>query len=169
MPGRADDDWPEGAAELYDRLGAALYRYALAILVDPPAAEDVVQDVFMAVVRRGVAGVDATDAYLRRAVRNACFDRLRRRRDEAAGGSEDGWLERAAATGPDMPNERIAIGRALSRLPADQREVVHLKVFEGRTFQEIADLSDTSINTIASRYRYAMEKLRAALSPRGEK
>ena len=48
-------------------------------------------------------------------------------------------------------------------LPAEQREVVHLKVFEGMTFQEIADLCGESINTVASRYRYAIEKLRDQL------
>jgi len=53
---------------------------------------------------------------------------------------------------------------ALRELPADQREVVHLKAFEGMTFQEIADLTNESVNTIASRYRYAVEKLRARLT-----
>jgi RNA polymerase sigma-70 factor, ECF subfamily len=46
----------------------------------------------------------------------------------------------------------------------DQREVIHLHVFEGRTFQEIATLAGESINTIASRYRYALQKLRQALT-----
>jgi len=41
---------------------------------------------------------------------------------------------------------------------------VHLKAFEGMTFEEIAALTDESINTIASRYRYAIEKLRASLT-----
>jgi RNA polymerase sigma-70 factor (ECF subfamily) len=51
-------------------------------------------------------------------------------------------------------------------LPPEQREVVHLKVFEGLTFQEIADLAGESINTVASRYRYALEKLRGQLGTR---
>jgi DNA-directed RNA polymerase specialized sigma24 family protein len=37
-----------------------------------------------------------------------------------------------------------------------------MKAFEGRSFQEVADLTGESINTIASRYRYGMEKLRTA-------
>jgi DNA-directed RNA polymerase specialized sigma24 family protein len=52
---------------------------------------------------------------------------------------------------------------ALRALPPEQREVIHLKVFEGHTFNEIADLTGESINTAASRYRYAMDKLRAML------
>ena len=49
-------------------------------------------------------------------------------------------------------------------LPAEQREVVYLRVYEGKTFQEIADWLAVSINTVASRYRYAMEKLRERLA-----
>ena len=59
--------------------------------------------------------------------------------------------------------ERLALERALCELPPEQREVVHLKAFEGMTFQEIADAIGESINTVASRYRYAMEKMRAQL------
>jgi len=57
----------------------------------------------------------------------------------------------------------VAIERALLALPAEQREVVHLKIYEGMTLQEIADATGESINTVASRYRYAIEKMRAHL------
>ena len=48
----------------------------------------------------------------------------------------------------------------LARLPQPQREVVVLKIYREKTFQEIARLLDVSQNTVASRYRYGMEKLR---------
>ena len=54
--------------------------------------------------------------------------------------------------------------QALQQLPAEQREVVHLKVWEGMTFQEIADVTGEGLNTAASRYRYTLEKLRAILT-----
>jgi RNA polymerase sigma-70 factor (ECF subfamily) len=63
-------------------------------------------------------------------------------------------------------DERLALERAIRELPAEQREVVHLHVFEGWTFQEVADASGESINTIASRYRYALVRLRDMLQPR---
>jgi RNA polymerase sigma-70 factor (ECF subfamily) len=61
----------------------------------------------------------------------------------------------------DRPDDRLALEKALRALPPEQREVIHLKVFEGHSFHEIAELTGESINTGASRYRYAMEKLRA--------
>ena len=47
----------------------------------------------------------------------------------------------------------------------EQREVVHLHVFEGLTFQEVADAVGASINTVAGRYRYALAHMRAVLTP----
>ena len=158
-PERADD-----LADLYDRLGPALYRYALMILGDPAGAEDVVQDVFVSIARRRADGVTSIDAYLKLAVRNGCYDVLRRRRARPEVQAGTVLLE---ARGPhDDPAERMALESALRSVPAEQREVVHLKIFEGLTFQEIADLAGESVNTIAGRYRYALEKLRAALGTR---
>jgi RNA polymerase sigma-70 factor (ECF subfamily) len=49
---------------------------------------------------------------------------------------------------------------ALGRLPAEQRQVVTLKIWGGLTFAEIAGALDIPANTAASRYRYALEELR---------
>jgi RNA polymerase sigma-70 factor (ECF subfamily) len=49
-------------------------------------------------------------------------------------------------------------------LPEAQREVVALKIDGGLTFAQIAKVTNVSLNTAAGRYRYAMEKLRAALA-----
>jgi RNA polymerase sigma-70 factor (ECF subfamily) len=69
-----------------------------------------------------------------------------------------------AIAGAEAPSEeRLAVQQAMRALPPEQREVVHMKVFEGMTFQEIADTTDEPLNTVASRYRYALEKLRAFL------
>ena len=162
MPDEAGPDGPEDLAALYDRLAPALFRYALMILADRSAAEDAVHEVFTTIARRGLADVRSADGYLRRAVRNACYRALRQRSpgEHARAGLDLEVVDEAGS----RPEERLAVVQALRRLPADQREVVHLKVFEGLTFQAIADVTGQSINTIASRYRYAMTKLRAALA-----
>jgi RNA polymerase sigma-70 factor, ECF subfamily len=54
---------------------------------------------------------------------------------------------------------------ALLELPEEQREVVVLRIWSGMTLAEVADLSGVSLNTAASRYRYALEKLRERLKP----
>ncbi len=151
-------DWIGG---LYDRHAAGLYRYAVMILANPSAAADAVHDVFVAVLRRRHdVELDRGEHYLRRAVRNECYSVLRHRR--LAEPPLDTPLIEAIDPAVDA-DVRLAIEQAIRELPPEQREVVHLKMFEGMTFQEIADVTGESINTIASRHRYAMEKLRAQL------
>ena len=141
-----------------------LYRYALVILGDEAAAEDAVQETFCAIAR--IVGRNreaATAPYAVRALRNQCLSILRKRRRSA--GVAGRLLEPCA---PDASEEeRLMLDEALRQLPIEQREVVYWKVFEGMSFHEIAALQDESINTIASRYRYAMSALRQALGGRG--
>ena len=155
-------------ARLYDRHAAGLYRYALMVLADHALAEDAVQQVFSRLLASPAPGtVVLPDHYLRRAMRNECYTLLLRRTAERAPESGPGrhgdrpLLEVAA--GMVDHDERLSLEAALRELPVDQREVVALKVYEGLTFREIAELTDAPLNTVASRYRYAIDKLRAVL------
>jgi RNA polymerase sigma factor (sigma-70 family) len=65
------------AGRLYDAYGASLYRYALMILASREEAEDVIQQVFAALLDSGRRRIDDEERYLRRAVRNACYSALR--------------------------------------------------------------------------------------------
>jgi RNA polymerase sigma-70 factor, ECF subfamily len=151
-----------GAA--YDRYAASLFRYAVVMLGDPSAAADAVHQVFTAWLG-GASSTDDEEHYLRRAVRNQCFSALRRRRRDVA--DPVPILEPADPAAANT-EQQVVIERMLLALPAEQREVVHLKIFEGMTFQEIADATDESINTVASRYRYAIEKMRVLLQQGSE-
>ena len=122
-----------------------------------------VHTVFLKLTKAGSGGDVESLAYLRRAVRNECYSVMRTRRRDIVVAVDAPLLERVQAA-DDRPDEKLALEQALGQLPAEQREVVHLKVWEGLTFQEIADLTGESLNTAASRYRYAMEKLRAVLA-----
>ena len=69
------------------------------------------------------------------------------------------------ASNPDDEGFRAALSDALAELPPDQRAVVHLRLWEGLKFEEIAELLSTSLNTTTSRYRYGIDKLRQRLRP----
>ena len=152
----------EPLADWYDEHGPRLYRYALLLLANREAAEDAVHEAFVhlgaALARRHPPEVSF--GYFAVIVRNECYSALRRRKR---------WAEdQAPIVEPVSPGaseeERLIIDAALRALPAEQREVMYLKVFEGMTFQEIADRCGISINTAGSRYRYAAEALRQTLS-----
>ena len=147
---------PHGTREwlgaLYDCHAAGLYRYAVTVSGHSDAAGDAVQQVSTRLVDRQRPEIEQ----LRRAIRNECFSMLRARRRRPQASDSHEILEEARARATICLEERLAIQAALLALRADQREVVHLKIFEGLTFQEI-DVTGESINTIASRYRYALE------------
>jgi RNA polymerase sigma-70 factor (ECF subfamily) len=167
MTGPRRDASGDRLAALYDRFAAALFRYAAMILADRAAAADAVHQVFLKLARSGLSFDDRSPAlegsYLRRAVRNECYSRLRERRRDIVVTVDANLLELVEGL-DDRPAERLALEQALGELPAEQREVVHLKLWEGLTFQEIAAATGEPANTAASRYRYAIEKLRHILS-----
>jgi len=146
-------------AALYDAHAGALYRYALTLLGSVEEAQDVVQEVFLGLMRRqGRGRIEYLREYLLRATRNQAFSVLRKRRVREAGGET--WIAPAAED-----RELAAdISAALCRLPVEQREVIELKLVEGLSFRELAEVLRIPPNTAASRYRLAVAKLRAMLT-----
>ena len=152
---------PEAFAALYDRLGRSLLRVARVMLRNPDEAEDAVQDVFVELVRRRdrLAQVRDLDAYVFAILRHAIGRRLQRQRREKQ------RLTSFVPPAADKPDTGRAdeLTAALKTLPAEQREVIALKIDGGLTFAQIGEILNLSPNTAASRYRYAIEKLRLAL------
>lgn len=154
-------------AALYDRLGHRLYATACTMLASTADAEDVVHDLFveLARCRQRLAGVDDLDAYVFTMLRHAAGRRLRRRslaRRSLDRLGRERLDAHGFATPPAEPGED-GLAAAVAALPAEQREVVALKIDGGLTFAEIAAVLGVSPNTAASRYRYALEKLRHAM------
>jgi RNA polymerase sigma-70 factor (ECF subfamily) len=156
-----DDDLRRGLAageadafaRLYDRFAPALFRTAWGLLGSAEEAEDAVQDVFVSLLKAQPAAVADLRAYLFAALRHAAGKRRTRQRP-----AEPLPAELPGPPGPPSPDEDLE--RALRRLPAEQREAVVLKVDGGLTFAELAAVLGISPNTAASRYRYALAKLR---------
>jgi RNA polymerase sigma-70 factor, ECF subfamily len=146
----------DDARGLYERHGRALLAYACALLRDPSAAEDVLHQVFLNVLR-GKAAIDGDPVpYLFRAIRNTALNHIRGQSREVELAGAGVWLE-----SPDgSTEESLALQSALATLPAEQREVVVLKIWGQLTFEEVAAVIGVSPNTAASRYRYGLEKLK---------
>ncbi len=134
------------------------YRFAWSVTKDEMMARDVVQELFLKLARDADAITKARSerAVIFTMVRNLALDALRRRAREEkaleAWEQEPTWFEPAA--------DHEALTAALAMLPEEQRSVVHLHVWEEMSFREIGELLALPTQTIASRYRYALEKLR---------
>lgn len=151
-------------AAAYDQYAPALVRAAATLLGCRAEAEDAVQDVFvgLARARHELGRVTNLRAYLFAALRHAAGRRAavrRRHRTEPLGDA----AEPVAHTPSSGEGRGERLERALRALPPEQREVLVLKIDGGLTFAEVAAALGVSPNTAASRYRYALDKLRAAL------
>jgi RNA polymerase sigma-70 factor (ECF subfamily) len=155
---------------LYDEHAQVLYAFLLNLTRDEADTRDLLQDIFVKLARGPalLAGVRDERAFLIRLAHNAAIDLIRRRgtrdktRDQFAAESTSPF---APASDPDEQTFRAVLAEALADLPPDQRAVVHLKLWEGLTFEEIAHTLDIPANTAASRYRYGLDKLRERLRP----
>lgn len=149
-------------AEIYDRYAASLYRTLQALLCSSADAEDALQEVFVKVAMGRTSRIRDLRSYLFVAARHEAFNILRRRKRETpmddSNFSAPG-IEKTVSANDQTPTYDWAA--LLARLPVEQREVVALKVWEEMTFAEIAQIIRISPNTVMSRYRYGIQRLRS--------
>ena len=154
---------------LYDAHAAGVFHYLLSIVRQESDAKDLLQEVFIRLAAKPLAA-DVKDprAFLLRMAHNLAIDSLRRRGTRlAAENASQSEIPRCfeAPTDPDAEAFAQSVQSALDELPVEQRTVAWLKLWEGLTFDQIAAAQDIPLNTAASRYRYALDKLRALLRP----
>jgi RNA polymerase sigma-70 factor (ECF subfamily) len=161
---------PHELEKLYDEHADALFAFLLQLTRHESDARDALQEIFSQIGRRpqSLSGVREPRRFLLKLAHNLAIDLFRRR--EARARAHEGLaaepIEVFALTGePDEAKFRADLASALAELPDDQRAVVHLKLWEELTFQDIAELLDIPANTAASRYRYGVDKLRDRLRP----
>lgn len=151
-------------ADIYARHRQGLYTLALSVTRCPAAAEDAVHEAFARLCGR-MAGSGASDlvAYVFSAVRNAAVDQLRR---VARNGGDSTIFNGRSPSADDQAltdeQERLVI-EALETLDPDQREVIVLKVYADLTFAQIAQVVAAPLQTVATRYRRGLERLRTPL------
>jgi RNA polymerase sigma factor (sigma-70 family) len=135
-------------------------------VADPRDAEDILQDVFHALVEanRLLMPIDHVTAWLYRVARNRIVDLFRARKPEPLL-LED--LLPSPDAGPEAEYARTvlleALEQAIAELPAEQRNVFIAHELEGRSFKEMAAATGVSVNTLLSRKRYAVLRLRERL------
>ena len=150
---------PTQLGEWFDAYNRVMTLYATQ-WVGPVEAEDVIQDVFLRLVSRE-PNLDHIQAWLFRAVKNACLNRIRSRnrrrpREERAFSSETDWFE--PQTGDAIDTKLVK--ELLMNLPHDQREIVILKTWANLTLQQIATLNGVSATTVHRCYQRAINTMR---------
>jgi RNA polymerase sigma-70 factor (ECF subfamily) len=163
---------PINLERLYEDHAQALFSFLLSLTRNEADTRDLLQGLFIKLAQRPglLEGVREQRPFLLRLAQNLAIDMFRRRgavqrhSDQLARELEGAPLFEPASE-PDELAFRKALAAALGELPAEQRAVVHLKLWEGLTFEKIAKLLEIPLNTAASRYRYGLDKLRQRLRP----
>lgn len=150
---------PSWCEKLYHARAPGLILYGRALGLSHSEAEDVLHETFATLLRRPNPP-EQPDHYCVRAFRNRALNyrrtlwrRLKRELESHR------WFERTAN---EDAAERAAM-RRLAQLPMEQREAIVLKIWHRYTFQQIGHILRLSPNTVAARYRYGLDKLRASL------
>lgn len=160
---------PSCLGTLFERHHRAVYQFCLQMTRNPSHAEDLVQDVFVKILRkaRGFRGEGTFRAWMFNIARNATLDDLRRTKraseapfDEVAEATmaDHRSAEQAAASRQDLN----ALQKAMARLPAHFREVIWLGRFEFNSFEELGQALGCKTGTARVRMHRAMQQLAAA-------
>ncbi|MBX7211985.1 MAG: sigma-70 family RNA polymerase sigma factor [Verrucomicrobiaceae bacterium] len=154
---------------LYDAHASGLFHYLATFTKNEADARDLLQDVFIKLARLDeLDALQNEKAFVFRLAHNIAIDWLRRRKvrwdseerliKELEGGQQH-------ASDPDTTALSAHFATAMQSLPDEQRTIAQLKLWDGLTFEEIAHTQNIPLNTAASRYRYAIDKLRTLLRP----
>jgi RNA polymerase sigma-70 factor (ECF subfamily) len=137
-----------------------IYNFIARLIGDRDEAMDLSQDCFMKAYRElhTLKDRDRFSSWLYRIAHNACLSQIRKNHGKT-------WVELdpEAGTAHTPLENRLAVEKALGQLPADQREVIILKVFQSLKFEEIAAIQGAPVSTVKSRLYMGFEKLRSIL------
>ncbi|MBN2180521.1 MAG: RNA polymerase sigma factor [Sedimentisphaerales bacterium] len=158
----------EALERIYEKYKKDMLVLAVALLHNTSAAEDVVHDVFTCFVRdiERFRLTGSLKSYLLTCVANRARNTNKAKHLRAV----ESDLSEPFGSDEDNPSAMIScneqlqqLSSAMTRLPYDQRETIMLHFQAGFTFKEIADSLGVSVNTVKSRYRYGIDRLRSIL------
>ncbi len=131
------------------------------------AAEDAIQNAFSKLVQKPVQALDLK-AYVFMTVRNAAIDMLRKKKQEGTKAesffeSPNGKAAKSTVDSMIQNEQRELIKQTIDDLPPQEREIIILKLFSDFTFEKVAEITQSSTSTVATRYRRSLEKLKNKL------
>ena len=162
-------------AELIDRHKNKVFGFIFSKVLDKTIAEDIFQDTFVKVILTLKEGKYSEEGkflpWVMRIAHNLTIDYFRNKTRMPIIGEtfvdEDFSIFDFLADPEDCSETKIIklqideeLRMIIQYLPDDQREVLHLRIFKGLSFKEIAEETDVSINTALGRMRYALINLR---------
>jgi RNA polymerase sigma-70 factor (ECF subfamily) len=151
--------------ELFERHHRTVFDFLARMTGDRTAAEDLVQDVFVRILKYRASYRDegSFETWMFRIVRNARADYFRTRRT-ASDVTDDGFDAASPAPGPasilERDDEVERVRRALLLIREDRRELIVLARYRGMKYEQIAELLDVDVGTIKVRMHRAMKELR---------
>jgi RNA polymerase sigma-70 factor, ECF subfamily len=151
---------------LFDLTSLRLVRFAVAVTRNQHDAEDAVQTALVRLAGRPQLLQPAACpwAYLLRMVRNEALVIARRKQRCRVTADLTDLVTLCRVDELEREESYRAVWSALRTLPPEQAEVVVLKIWEDMTFAQIGQILETSPNTVASRYQYAMARLTRRLA-----
>ena len=150
---------------LYDEYGENMYYFLLSLLRNKADAEETLQNVFLKVtgMEQGIFNLKDAKNYLFKMARNEALNLMRSKKIKMTEDLNNILLEPSEESAGR--EDAAVLEKALFSLPAEQREVIVLKVYKDFTFEETAKALNISVNTAGSRYRYALLKLKSIIKP----
>ncbi|MFC5435143.1 RNA polymerase sigma factor [Rhodanobacter umsongensis] len=158
---------------LYARHRGMLYRFLLRSVRDPHRSDELFQETWSRVIsaRTRYQPQAKFGTWLLQIAHNLIVDNARRQRPMADGDEAGAALARVATPEREQPDHALAeaerrrrLQRALEQLPHEQRVAVLLRLQQELTLEEIATVTGAGRETVKSRLRYAMTRLREVLS-----
>jgi RNA polymerase sigma factor (sigma-70 family) len=162
----------EAFESLYRLTASAVYGYTLSILKNTHDAEDAMHETFVSVYKGAASYVRQGKpmAWILTIARNAAYMKLKGRRRLTSAGSADEVLsisqaetERDDRDGFAQYEDRELLTAAMKLLDESERQIIVLHAVAGVKHREIAELMETPISTVLSKYKRALEKLRKYL------
>jgi RNA polymerase sigma-70 factor len=152
---------------LFEKYYERLVLFAEGYVGDLKTAEDMVQDVFLALLsRKDLKDVEYSRSYLYSCVKNGCVDYLRKLK--ITDPLDVKLFDAAYYTGDfDVLEQEKLICRVeeeIEKLPEQRREVLKLSVYEGMSYPRIAEVTGLSVNTVKTHMKKAYQDLRETLS-----